>query len=390
MDKPSERVLMVDDDRNLLDSFQRQLRKRINLETATSGADGVQAIQYDGPFAVVVSDMQMPGMNGVEFLSNVRKVSPDTVRIMLTGNANMETAIDAVNDGAIYRFLNKPVETEQLYQTVIDGMKQYRLVASEKILLNQTLKGAVNLLADVLSVVNPVAFSQSSRIKQYVQTIVKSLSLQDSWHYDLAAMLCQLGYISLTDELLKKIVAGSELTKLEEISYREHPAIGARLLKHIPRLEIVSAMVERQHNDVAKFEFQGELSNDQKATLGGQILRVSTAYDQLLSNGKSEEQAIAELKDQPQKYDPILVEALSLGAQNRKVEVLTLPINKLEPGFILDQPIVAEAGTLLVAKGQVLSRAVLLRLVAAEESGAISGDIRVFKITQMKEEEPAA
>ncbi len=390
MDKPSERVLMVDDDRNLLDSFQRQLRKRINLETATSGADGVQAIQYDGPFAVVVSDMQMPGMNGVEFLSNVRKVSPDTVRIMLTGNANMETAIDAVNDGAIYRFLNKPVDTEQLYQTVIDGMKQYRLVASEKILLNQTLKGAVNLLADVLSVVNPVAFSQSSRIKQYVQTIVKSLSLQDSWHYDLAAMLCQLGYISLTDELLKKIVAGSELTKLEEISYREHPAIGARLLKHIPRLEIVSAMVERQHNDVAKFEFQGELSNDQKATLGGQILRVSTAYDQLLSNGKSEEQAIAELKDQPQKYDPILVEALSLGAQNRKVEVLTLPINKLEPGFILDQPIVAEAGTLLVAKGQVLSRAVLLRLVAAEESGAISGDIRVFKITQMKEEEPAA
>ncbi len=385
MDKPSERVLMVDDDRNLLNSFQRQLRKRINLETATSGADGVQAIQYDGPFAVVVSDMQMPGMNGVEFLSEVRKLSPDTVRIMLTGNANMETAIDAVNDGAIFRFLNKPVETEQLYSIIYDAMRQYRLVAAEKVLLNKTLRGAVDLLADVLSVVNPVAFSQSSRIKQHVHTIVKSLSLKDSWHYDLAAMLCQLGYISLNDTLLKKLSEGAELTKVEEAAYREHPTMGARLLKHIPRLEIVAAMVERQHSDVAKFEFQGELSNKEKAILGGQVLRVATAYDHLLSSGKSDDEAIAVLKNEPTKYDPILVEALSLGAKNRKVEVLTLPISKLEAGFVLDQPIIAaEGGTLLVAKGQVLSPALLLRLVAADESGAIEGEeFRVFKITQM-------
>jgi response regulator RpfG family c-di-GMP phosphodiesterase len=387
MDKPSERVLMVDDDRNLLNSFQRQLRKRINLETATSGADGVQAIQYDGPFAVVVSDMQMPGMNGVEFLTEVRKLSPDTIRIMLTGNATMDTAVDAINDGAIYRFLNKPVDTEQIYRTVIDAMKQYRLVVAERVLLNKTLKGAVDLLADVLSVVNPVAFSQSTRIKQHVNTIVKSLSLKDSWHYDLAAMLCQLGYISLTDEVLKKISDGTELTKLEEISYREHPEVGARLLKHIPRLEIVSAMVERQHQEVAKFEFQGELTNEEKAILGGQILRVSTAYDQLLSKGNSDELAIAELKDNPKKYDPILVEALSMGAKNRKVEVLNLPVNKMETGYILDQPIIAESGTLLVAKGQALSRAVLLRLVASEASGVISGEFRVFKITQIEEKE---
>ncbi|RLW55917.1 MAG: histidine kinase, partial [gamma proteobacterium symbiont of Stewartia floridana] len=87
MDKPPEKVLMVDDDRNLLDSFRRQFRKRLNLETATSGADGVQAVRDGGPFALVVSDMQMPNMNGVEFLSKVRELSPNTVRIMLTGNA---------------------------------------------------------------------------------------------------------------------------------------------------------------------------------------------------------------------------------------------------------------------------------------------------------------
>ncbi len=383
MEKPSERVLMVDDDRNLLDSFNRQLRKKVNLEIATSGADGVQAIRDDGPFAVVVSDMQMPGMNGVEFLSQVSAVSPDTVRIMLTGNANLEVAIDAVNDGHIFRFLNKPVEIEQLYQTITSAMQQYRLVTSERILLNKTLKGAVDLLADVLSVVNPIVFSQSSRIKQHVHTIVKSLSLQDSWHYDLAAMLCQLGYISLSDELLNKMASGAELTKLEEVAYHEHPAMGARLLKHIPRLEIVSAMVARQHSNVEKMEFQGKLSSKDKAILGGQVLHVATAYDQLLSHGKSDEDAIEVLKDDPKKYDPILVEALSMGGKNRKVEVLTLPAKKLEPGLILDQPISTESGILLVAKGQVLSRAVLLRLVAAEDSGTISGEFRVFKISQM-------
>ncbi|MCU7925091.1 MAG: response regulator [Candidatus Thiodiazotropha sp. (ex Dulcina madagascariensis)] len=382
MEKPPEKVLMVDDDRNLLDSFRRQFRKRLTLETATSGADGVQAVRDGGPFAVVVSDMQMPNMNGVEFLSQVRTISPNTVRIMLTGNANMDVAIDAVNDGNIFRFMNKPVETEQFYQTISDGILQYRLITSEKVLLNKTLKGAVDLLADILSMVNPTAFSQSSRIKRYVRTMVNSLSLDDGWHYDLAAMLCQLGYISLSEELIQKIADDTELTHQERELYNSHPGMGARLLKHIPRLEIVAAMVERQDKNVGKIEFQGKLSSDDKAILGGQILRVAIAYDQLLNRGMEEGEAIKQLKAAPEKYDPILVETLSLGSQHRKVEILTLPIDQLEPGFILDQPIRSQGGALLVAKGQTLSQAVLLRLIAANDSGIVSGAVRVFRVIQ--------
>ncbi|MEW8658973.1 MAG: HD domain-containing phosphohydrolase [Candidatus Thiodiazotropha endolucinida] len=381
MEKLPEKVLMVDDDRNLLDSFRRQFRKRLNLETATSGADGVQAVQDGGPFAVVISDMQMPNMNGIEFLSKVHTISPNTVRIMLTGNANLDVAIDAVNDGHIFRFLNKPVETDQLFQTITDAVQQYRLITSEKILLNKTLKGAVDLMADILSMVNPVAFSHSSRIKQYAHTIVKSLSLEDSWHYDLAAMLCQLGYISLPEDLVRKVAEGEELSQAEHQHYTSHPAMGARLLKHIPRLEVVSEMVERQNDNVGKIEFQGKLSNQNKAILGGQILRVAIAYEHLVSQGMDEQAAIDELKDNPANYDPILVETLALGSQDRKVEVMTLPIDKLEPGLILDQPIKTQAGTLLVAKGQALSQAVLFRLLAAEESGIVSGSVRVFKVT---------
>ncbi|MCU7906974.1 MAG: response regulator [Candidatus Thiodiazotropha sp. (ex Epidulcina cf. delphinae)] len=381
MEKPPEKVLMVDDDRNLLDAFRRQFRKRLDLETATSGADGVQAVRDGGPFAVVISDMQMPNMNGVEFLSQVRAISPNTVRIMLTGNANLDVAIDAVNDGNIFRFMNKPVEREQFYQTILDGILQYRLITAEKVLLNKTLKGAVDLLADILSMVKPAAFSQSSRIKRHVRTMVNSLSLEDGWHYDLAAMLCQLGYISLPEELIQKIADDTELSHVESELYNTHPGMSARLLKHIPRLEIVAAMVERQNDNIGKIEFQGRLSSGDKAILGGQILRVAIAYDQLVNRGVDEGEAISQLKAAPERYDPILVETLSLGSRNRKVEILTLPIDQLEPGFILDQPIRTKGGVLLVAKGQTLSQAVLFRLIAAQDSSVFSGAVRVFRVT---------
>jgi response regulator RpfG family c-di-GMP phosphodiesterase len=384
MDKPPEKVLMVDDDRNLLDSFRRQFRKRLNLETATSGADGVQAVRDGGPFALVVSDMQMPNMNGVEFLSRVRELSPNTVRIMLTGNANLDVAIDAVNDGNIFRFLNKPVETEVLYQTAIEGIKQYRLITNEKVLLNKTLKGAVDLLADVLSMVNPDAFSQSSRIKHHVRSIVRSLSLEDGWHYDLAGMLCQLGYVSLPDELIHKVIAGDELSKAEEQLYNSHPEMGARLLKHIPRLEIVAAMIEHQLDDIGKIDIQGKLTNEQKAILGGQILKVAINYDKLLNLGNSESEAIEQLRDSPEHFDPALVEIFIQGSMNRKVEILNLPLDQLEPEMIVDQPIRTNAGSLLLAKGQPLSQAMVFKLKAAFDREVLPDtEFRVFRITQL-------
>ena len=216
MTKPTEKVLLVDDDRNLLDSFTRQFQKRINLVTAASGEDAIQAVTYEGPFAVVISDMQMPNMDGLEFLVKVRMISQDTVRVMLTGNANLDIAISAINDGNIYRFLQKPVPIGVLFETMIDGIQQYRLVKAEKELLNKTLKGAINLLADILGLVNPASFSRASRIKRHVRYMATELQLQDVWSYELAAMLSQLGCITLPGEVMEKLAAGQEISEHEQ------------------------------------------------------------------------------------------------------------------------------------------------------------------------------
>jgi response regulator RpfG family c-di-GMP phosphodiesterase len=382
MPAPSEKVLLVDDDRNLLSAFNRQFHNRINLVTAASGEDGIQAITYDGPFAVVISDMQMPNMDGLKFLTHARSLSPDTVRVMLTGNANLDVAISAINDGNIFRFLNKPVPTGVLFETMIDGIQQYRHVTAEKELLNKTLKGAVNLLADILGLVNPYSFSRASRIKRNVRAMAEQLKLPEVWSYELAAMLSQLGCITLPTEVMEKLAAGEEISDFERSQFNKHPEIGARLLQHIPRFEAIARMVKQQNEQPANIEMGNNLNLEQKGILGGQILKVALAYDGLISSGKSGEDAISELRSKPEDYDPALVQALVAGEGGASFEVMNLPITKLKPGMILDQNIFSTSGTLLVAKGQELSMAVLLRLAASEENDVISGPVRALVVTR--------
>ena len=140
------KILLVDDEVNVLQAYTRVLRSRFALESAESGSQALEVLKANGPFAAIVSDMRMPGMDGVELLSWVRELYPDTVRIMLTGNADQQTATDAVNQGAIFRFLSKPCDSEVLASTLEQAIRQHELITSEKSLLQDTLKGSIRML----------------------------------------------------------------------------------------------------------------------------------------------------------------------------------------------------------------------------------------------------
>lgn len=133
----ADKVLFVDDEPSVLEAYERLLRREFHVHVALGGERGLQAIEEQGPFAVVVSDMRMPGMNGAEFLARVREMKPETVRMLLTGHADMNAAIDAVNRGNILRFLTKPCEKEELVEAINAGITQYRAVAAEKDLLQK-------------------------------------------------------------------------------------------------------------------------------------------------------------------------------------------------------------------------------------------------------------
>jgi serine phosphatase RsbU (regulator of sigma subunit) len=125
-------VLFVDDDPKILAAFQRQLRKKVVIETVESGAEGLEVLRRDGPFSLVVTDYCMPSMNGIEFLGRAREIAPETVRIMLTGSADLGAAIQAVNQGNIFRFLTKPCSSENLLEAFQAGIHEYRRTHKER------------------------------------------------------------------------------------------------------------------------------------------------------------------------------------------------------------------------------------------------------------------
>jgi len=130
----SRKVLCVDDEVNLLNGLRRQMRRKFDLVTATSGSEALDVLNTQGPFAVVVSDYNMPEMDGIELLKQVHFRSPETVTVMLTGKAGLDVAVSALHEGGIYRFLNKPCPAQILETTIRDCLEQYRLVVAERTL----------------------------------------------------------------------------------------------------------------------------------------------------------------------------------------------------------------------------------------------------------------
>ncbi len=121
-----EKILMVDDNENALKAFQRALRKDFKLEVAKSAGEAIQKVKLDGPFAVVISDMKMPGANGVEFLALVKSISPNSSRIMLTGYAEKQTTVDALETGGAMVVLTKPCPIKKLKNSILEGLQLYR------------------------------------------------------------------------------------------------------------------------------------------------------------------------------------------------------------------------------------------------------------------------
>ncbi len=127
----NRRVLIVDDDANLIASLKRRLGRRFQVSTALSGEAGLELMRTEDPFAVVISDQRMTHMDGIRYLAEVKRLYPDCVRMMLTGNIDLKTAVDAINEAGAFRFLTKPCALEDLVQAIEDGLQVFNKDAKE-------------------------------------------------------------------------------------------------------------------------------------------------------------------------------------------------------------------------------------------------------------------
>ena len=194
---PKPRVLCVDDEEFILEGIASNLRKSFKITTAKSGQEALDLMEREETFPIIISDMRMPGMDGAQFLKQARQVSPDSIRILLTGHADLEAAISVVNEGKIFRYLTKPCPVKELKEILDQAMGQYEKKQVQRDVLMQTLRGSVQVLTEVLGLINPVAFSRSCRIQRLVEVMAQHLGLSDIWEFEVAAMLSQLGCVTL-------------------------------------------------------------------------------------------------------------------------------------------------------------------------------------------------
>ena len=374
----TEKILCIDDDPNILQGYQRRLRKRFHIETAFGGQEGLEAIASKGPFAVIVSDMRMPGMDGVQFLAAAKQRAPDSVRMMLTGFADQETAVEAVNEGNIFRFLTKPCPPETFAKALNAGIEQYRLVTAEKVLLEKTLRGAIKVLTEVLSLTNPTAYGHASRVRRLVQKLCKQLEVDRPWQFEVAAMLSQIGCVTVPPNTLNKVYYGQTLAVDESQMLEAHPSVGRDLVANIPRLEAVAEIIAHQQKC---FDGSGSPSDSvagKEILLGARILKVAIDYDTLKWSGLADLEAIAELRKHSEWYDPDVLTALAIIGIEESFEIQEVGAKDLRTYMIVADDVISTDGALLVSKGQDVTPVLRQRLRNFERNGRLESPIRVL------------
>ena len=364
-----EKILWVDDDPNILEAYQRKLAKVVRVDTAEGGTQGLRYVMEKGPYAVVVADMQMPSMNGIEFLSRVKEIAPDTVRIMLTGNTDLRMAMQAVNTGSIFRFLSKPCPSDVIGEALVAGINQYRLVTAEKGLLEETLNGSIGLLIEVLSWADPEGFGKALELRRRVREIARALKADNLWEIELGAMLSEVGLILLPKDTLEKVRGGMSLTDAERSALVKIPEIGQELLARIPRLESVARIVLYQNKSFDGAGFPEDSVAGKSIPLGSRILKVLLDWRSYEAQGLSDKAAFALMQSATGTYDGRVLDAaiglyvhVEKSVQISAESSFVVRILALKAGDVLVDGVRTRDDKLLVGSGCEVTPALLVRL----------------------------
>ncbi|MDR3436678.1 HD domain-containing phosphohydrolase [Telmatospirillum sp.] len=366
----NERILVVDDDQHLLSAFRRQLGERFTLHTVQNGNEAIAAVHESldkkDPYAVVLCDMRMPGIDGIETLERIRALSPDTVRIMLTGNADQQTSIDSINRGQIFRFYTKPFPLDQLGDGLQAAIEQYRLVTAERELLEMTVTGCVKMLTDLVSFNDPVAHGLAIRLQQWIRIMQTNFNMPHRWQLEVAAALVAVGHLALPPELVAKRRQGATLSEIERSMLERAPEMARDLLANIPRLSKVAEIVLLQDRGFDGSGFPADGPKGEAIPLDARILKILKDLSLAVGDAPLTEAALARLDQHKEKYDPIVLgkvrtclKALVSGKAQPAVDFL---VSALKSGHELLSDVRLSNGHLIIPAHTTLTPSHITRL----------------------------
>lgn len=416
---PPPTLLLVDDEANILSSLRRLFRPQgYRVLTAESGDEALELLAAE-PVDLILSDMRMPGMTGAQLLATACERWPDTVRILLTGYADMSSTIEAINRGQIYRYVSKPweddelkllvrdalerkflkLENERMTQTIAEQNEQLRhfnaelearvqartkelseaLAATDKAHrdLRQSYTSTVRVFCELIESRSPILKGHGRRVADLARNIARNLGVSDAEQQTLvlASMLHDMGKIGLPDELLAKPY--STLHAEERGVVMTHPARAETLLMGISPLREAAAIVRAHHE-----HFDGTGYPDGSAGLAiprlARILAVANAFDSLqlgtmVGRTLSPKDALDFIvANRGKRYDPSVVDAfvsvgVSLKSEQANTEQRLRPA-MLKTGMELARDLVHADGYLLLSKGFVIDDAIIEQLLRLERT----------------------
>ncbi len=351
-------ILCIDDEPHVLDALRDTLHRHFTVLATTNGFEAFR-ILADQPVEAMLSDMRMPSLDGPTLLTMAREQAPDVTRVVLTGHAELQDAVTAVNEGEIFRFLMKPCSPEALITALNAAVRQHRLILSERILLTETVRGAVRAISEVLALASPTAFGRAARVRYYALALAGTLDLGDVWHIETAALLSQMGAVALEDDLVERLARGERLDPSELRQVEDLPRVALELLAGIPRLDDVRDVLDflsANHHDVRT----GAIP------IGAKVVRIANDYDLLESQGADPMAAIAELRAGDRRYDQELVDRFAATLGVRTAQERVVPVTELQVGMVLAEDVVSPQNVLHLARGTIVSPTVLERLGALQ------------------------
>lgn len=336
------RVLCVDDEAAVLAGLQRNLGLHFDVEVAESAAEARSMLETSLPFATVLSDMRMPEVDGVTFLREVSERWPDTSRILLTGQADIPSAIAAVNEGRVFRFLTKPCPSELLVRAVSDGVRQFDLLESERVLLDQTLRGTIDVMVEAISLLLPHAAQPVFRMRRLAQRLCKALHIDQVWDIDVACVLSFVATLTLPQDVLAQLATGN----YHEIDVRSASSrcnvVAQRFAVRIPRLEPVRDLLRRA-GAIARGQ---AIPHEDKAVW---VLRVCIDYGKCLTAGLNPDAALTRLLNNGAQRPAALQTVLAHFLQGMRAGAKkSVTFYELTPGMTFVEPVFSDGHMLLV------------------------------------------
>ena len=394
-------LLFVDDEVNVLSSLKRLFRPfGYRIFTAEGGAQGLEIMARE-TIDIVVSDMRMPQMNGAEFLQKVKEQWPDTVRILLTGYAEISATIDAINKGHIYRYISKPWEDNDIVLAIKQALRQKQLERANQGLeeltrkqneelkdlnanleqkvkarteeLRQTMgflevaheklkKGfitSIRVFSNLIEMREGVMAGHSHRVAELSRAIAQQMAMPEAEVQDvfLAALLHDVGKIGLPDYLLEKPFAN--LTGEERLEVMKHPAKGQTALMALEQLQGAAKLIRSHHEHFDGLGFPDKL-HGMEIPLGARIIALANEYDAaqigtLLNKRLKQSDAVLYIQEgKGRRYDPAVVDAFMkvMGASGaaQVIQESAIQIGQARPGMVLSRDLLSSHGELLLSK----------------------------------------